>query len=205
MKIERIEKSKHKQERVLVYLEGGDLLKITGNELLQFGLCKGMDLSDALVLQLKKQAAHSERKLQAARMASCRMLSKEELRQRLQRKGADAEEAADLAERMEELGAVNDRVYAGVVVRHYAAMGYGYGRVRQELYRRGIPKDLWDDALTELPEASAAIERYIRSKLKGKSLDRDMIRKLTAALQRRGFSWNEIRPVLNRMGQEIEE
>ena len=26
MKVERIERSKHKQERVLVYLEGGDLL-----------------------------------------------------------------------------------------------------------------------------------------------------------------------------------
>ena len=29
MRIERIEKSKHKQERVLVFLEGGDLLRIT--------------------------------------------------------------------------------------------------------------------------------------------------------------------------------
>ncbi len=205
MRIERIEKSKHKQERVLVYLEGGDLLKITGNELLQFGLCKGMDLSDALVLQLKELAAHSERKLQAARMASSRMLSKKELRQRLERKGAEPDEAANLADRMEELGAVNDGVYAGVIVRHYAAMGYGCGRVRQELYRRGIPKELWDDALSELPDASDAIEKFIRSKLKNKPLDRDMSRKLASALQRRGFSWNEIRPVLNRMGQEIEE
>ena len=36
MRIERIEKSKHKQERVLVFLEGGDLLRITGAELLRF-------------------------------------------------------------------------------------------------------------------------------------------------------------------------
>ena len=38
MRVERIEKSKHKQERVLVFLEGGDLLRITGAELLRFGL-----------------------------------------------------------------------------------------------------------------------------------------------------------------------
>ena len=30
-------------------------------------------------------------------------------------------------------------------------------------------------------------------------------RKLAAALQRRGFSWNDIRPVLNEWGQEIDE
>ena len=35
MRIERIEKSKHKQERVLVHLEDGNILRITGAELLQ--------------------------------------------------------------------------------------------------------------------------------------------------------------------------
>ena len=30
-------------------------------------------------------------------------------------------------------------------------------------------------------------------------------RRLAAALQRRGFAWQEIRPVLNEWGQEIEE
>ena len=51
MRIERIEKSKHKQERVLVFLEGGDLLRITGAELLRFGLYKGMDLPPELVVE----------------------------------------------------------------------------------------------------------------------------------------------------------
>ena len=43
MKITRIENSKHVQERVLVFLEEGDPLRITGHELLQFGLYPGMD------------------------------------------------------------------------------------------------------------------------------------------------------------------
>ena len=44
MRIERLENSKHKQERVLVYLEDGTLLRITGAELLQFGLYQGLSL-----------------------------------------------------------------------------------------------------------------------------------------------------------------
>ena len=67
MRIERIEKSKHKQERVLVFLEGGDLLRITGAELLRFGLYKGMDLSPALVVELQAKAIRTS---SAARFAT---------------------------------------------------------------------------------------------------------------------------------------
>ena len=75
----------------------------------------------------------------------------------------------------------------------------------QELQRRGIPQELWDDALALLPEGEEAIERFIRSTCKGKPRDRETQRKLAAALQRRGFSWQEIRPVLNRLGEEMAE
>ena len=201
MRIVKIEKSKHKRQRVLVYLEEGDLLRVTESELAQFGLYSGMDLTAELVVQLQEAARRSETKLRAAHMSSSRMLSKKELTDRLRRKGAEPEEAAAAAERMEELGAVNDAVYAGVVVRHYAAMGYGRGRVEQELFRRGIPRELWEEALTELPEASDAIRRFLRSKLKGRVPDRAETKKLSDALLRRGFSWSEIRPVLNELGE----
>ena len=85
MRIERIEKSKHKQERVLVFLEGGDLLRITGAELLRFGLYKGMDLPPALVIELQAAAQQSQLKQTAARMASGRMLSKKEVQRRQKR------------------------------------------------------------------------------------------------------------------------
>lgn len=205
MKIEKIEKSKHKRERVLVFFEGGNLLRITDAELLRFGLFIGMDLSDELVVQLRQAAAHSETKLRAAHMASSRMLSKKELRQRLEKKGASAEDAAEAAERMEELGAVNDAAYAGVIVRHYGGMGYGAMRVKQELQRRGVPKELWDEALLQLPNPQQAIERFIQSKCKGAAPDKIQMKKLSDALLRRGFSWNDIRPVLNHMGEDIEE
>jgi regulatory protein len=206
MRIAKVEKSKHKQGRVLVYPEEGELLRITEAELLPFGIYPGAELSDEQVDALREAARRSETKLRAARMASSRMLSKKELTDRLRRKGADPDEAAEAAERMEELGAVNDSAYAGVVVRHYAAMGYGRGRVEQELYRRGIPKELWEEALGELPDSADAIDAFLRSKLKGRQPDRAELKRLSDALLRRGYSWNEIRPALNRLGEtEIEE
>lgn len=205
MKISKIEPSKHKQERILVYTEEGDLLRITEAELLQFGLYQGMELSPELAEELTVSAQKSRRRAYAVRLASGRMLSEKELRDKLKRRSADETEAAETAEWLADLGAVDDRAYAGVIARHYAAMGYGKGRVEQELFRHGIPKELWEDALAQLPDPADAIEKFLRGKCKDKPLDRDTSRKLSAALQRRGFSWNDIRPVLNKLGQEIEE
>ena len=205
MRITRIENSKHVQERVLVYLEEGDPLRITQNELLQFGLYQGMDLSPELVVQLQNTGRRSESRAAAARMASGRMLSRKELTDKLNRKGIDLDTAEETADWLESLGAVDDTAYAGVIARHYAAGGYGPGRVRQELQKRGIPRELWDDALFQLPDSAAAIDGFLKKKLGGRTPDRAMLKKLSDALLRRGFSWNDIRPALNRLGGEIEE
>lgn len=205
MKIVRIEKSKHVQERVLVYLEEGDPLRITRNELLQFGLYRGMDLPPEVVVQLQNAGKRSQGRAAAARLASGRMMSRKELTERLDRKGIAPDTAAEAVDWLESLGAVDDAAYAGAVARHYAAGGYGPGRVRQELQKRGIPRELWDSALAQLPDSAAAIDKFLQSKLKGKTPDRTTLKKLSDALLRRGFSWNDIRPALNRLGEEIDE
>lgn len=205
MKITRIENSKHVQERVLVFLEEGDPLRITGHELLQFGLYPGMDLSPQLVVQLQAAGQRSESRVKAARLASGRMLSRKELTDKLSRKGIDPDTAEETADWLESLGAVDDVAYAGVIARHYAASGYGPGRVRQELQKRGISRELWDDALSQLPDSADAIDRFLQKKLSGRTPDRATLKKLSDALLRRGFSWSDIRPALNRLGEEIDE
>ena len=197
MRIERIEKSKHKQERVLVFLEGGDLLRITGVELLRFGLHKDMELPEELVEELRRSAERSETKARAARLASSRMLSKKELSDRLVKKGTERGEAEELADWLEDLGAGDDAAYAGVIARHYGTMGYGPAR--------GIGRDLWEDALAQLPPAEEAIEQFLRAKCKSGAPDRAACKRLSDALLRRGFSWQDIRPALSRLGEELPE
>lgn len=205
MKITRIENSKHVQERVLVFLEEGDPLRITGHELLQFGLYPGMDLSPQLVVQLQAAGQRSESRVKAARLASGRMMSHKELTDKLSRKGIDPDTAEETADWLESLGAVDDAAYAGIIARHYAASGYGPGWVRQELQKRGVSRELWDDALSQLPDSADAIDRFLQKKLSGRTPDRALLKKLSDALLRRGFSWSDIRPALNRLGEEIDE
>jgi regulatory protein len=204
-RIERIQPSLHKKDRVLVYLTGGRLLRITPEELLRFDLRPGMDLAEDVLEELRRAAARSQTRQRAAELAAGRMLSRKELSDRLVKKGADPREAQETAQWLADLGAVDDAAYAGVIVRHYAAMGYGPGRVRQELQHRGVPRELWDDALARMPDPEEAIDRFLTAKLRGKTPDRATLQRLSAALQRRGFQWQDIRPALARLDREPED
>lgn len=204
-RIERIQPSLHKKDRVLVYLTGGDLLRITPEELLRFGLRPGQELTEDVLEELRRAAARSQTRQRAAELAAGRMLSRKELSDRLVKKGADPREAQETAQWLADLGAVDDAAYAGVIARHYAAMGYGPGRVRQELQRRGVPRDLWEDALAQLPDPEEAIGIFLAAKLRGKTPDRATLQRLSAALQRRGFQWQDIRPALARLDRDMEE
>ena len=66
MRIERIEASKHKKGRVLVFLEDGACLKVTEQELLDFGLRSGDDLNEETLGRLKEAAGVSSTRAAAA-------------------------------------------------------------------------------------------------------------------------------------------
>ena len=101
------------------------------------------------------------------------------------------EDASDAAGWLEDIGAIDDAGYAAVLVRHYGELGYGPGRVLEELRRRGIDRELWEDALAELPEPEEAIAAFLQRKA-GDLSDRREVKRLTDALLRRGFSWGDI-------------
>ena len=205
MKIEKIERSKHKQERVLVYLEGGDLLRITESELLRFGLSIGLDIDDGTVVELQQSGARSETRVRAANMISARPLSRRELVKRLKEKGAAESDAEAAADWLEEIGALNDADYASMLVRHYGGMGYGEAKIRDELYRRGVGRELWEDALAASPDAQETIARVIAQKTKGRALDEKGRKRLSDMLLRRGFAWRDVRAALAAYGENATE
>ncbi len=205
MKIEKIEKSKHKQGRVLVHLEGDNLLRITEDELLRFDLYPGLDIDPGTVIELRKCAARSEARVRAANMIAARPLSKQELQKRLRDKGAadaDAEAAVDW---LADIGALDDLAYAKMLVRHYSASGYGEARLRDELRRRGVGRELWDEALADAPDAAETIARVIAARTRGKVPDETERKKLSGLLLRRGFAWRDVKAALNALGGEIWE
>ena len=205
MRIERIEASKHKRGRVLVFLEDGACLKITEQELLDFGLRKDDDLNEEILKRLKDAAGVSNVKATAADLIGKRAMSRSTLEKKLKEKGASETEARYASEWLEAIGAINDADYAVLLAQHCARQGYGPQRVREKLYEKGVPRELWDDALESLPDPAETIDRFLESKLRGRTLDEKEKKRLSDALLRRGFSWSDVKAGLNRLGAELWE
>ena len=205
MKIERIESSRHKKGRVLVFLEDGACLRITEQELLDFGLRSGDELDDKTLQRLKEAAGVSNVKATAADLVGKQAMSRRDLERKLQNRGASETEARYAAEWMEAIGAINDADYAAVLARHCADLGYGPQRVREKLYEKGVPRELWDDALDALPDSTGQIDAFLERKRRGRVPDQREKKRLCDALLRRGFSWPEVKAGLNRLSSEIED
>ena len=205
MRVERVEASKHKKGRVLVFLGDGACLKITEQELLDFGLRSGDELDEETLRRLKEAAGVSNTRAAAADLIGKRAMSRRDLERKLQEKGASETEARYAAEWLEAIGALNDAEYAAALVRHYSRLGYGPARVREKLYEKGVPRELWEDALEELPADGGQVDAFLRSKLRGRPPDEKEKRRLTNALLRRGFPWGEVKAAWRRLGEEMQE
>ena len=205
MRVERVEASKHKKGRVLVFLGDGACLKITEQELLDFGLRSGDELDEEALKRLKEAAGVSNTRAAAADLIGKRAMSRRDLERKLQEKGASETEARYAAEWLEAIGALNDAEYAAALVRHYSRLGYGPARVREKLYEKGVPRELWEDALEELPEGGGQAEAFLQGKLRGRTPDEKEKRRLTSALLRRGFSWSQVRAAWRQLGEEMQE
>lgn len=146
-------------------------------------------------------------KARALKLLEGRDYGRAELAAKLVEKGEEPEAAEQAAERMAELGFVNDGNYAGMVVRHYAAKGFGRQRIREELRRRRLPRELWDAALEELPDQTETADRLLETRLRGRAPEGEELRRACAYLLRRGFSWDEVREAAARLseGWELDE
>lgn len=205
MRIDRIEASKHKRGRVLVFLADGACLKITEQELLDFGLRSGDELDEDTLKRLKEAAGVSNVKATAADLVGKRAMSRRDLERKLQEKGANEAEARYAAEWLEAIGAIDDADYAALLVRHCAQLGYGPARIREKLWEKGVPRELWDDAMDQMPDSAEQVQRYLESKLHGRVPDEKEKKRLSDALLRRGFSWGDVREGMNCFGAAIEE
>ena len=204
MVIEELKPSKRVEGRWLAVLEDGSILRVGEGEVIDFALYAGKELSEEEAVRLQDAARRSGLKSKAIELLMRKPQSRKELGRKLTQWEASPEEAEAICDRLEELGYLNEREYAGRIVRHYAQKGFGERKIRDELYRRGVPRELWDEVLDQIQEedSASAIDAFLEKKLKGSHDPKD-IKKASDALARRGFAWPEISDALRRYGMEV--
>jgi regulatory protein len=140
----------------------------------------------------------------ALRILGRRGFSAREMEKRLADKGVSEEAAVETVKWLEDIGLIDDAQYAASIARHYYAKGYGERRVKDELFRRCIGRELWDEALSEPGDNEDAALGFLQKKLRG-SRGKDDLKRANDALLRRGFSYDDARGAINRYLQNAEE
>lgn len=217
MRLVKLAPSQRVEGRWLLHLEDGSILRVGENEVVSFALYAGMELSPETLEALKEAAGMAALREKALKALSLRPLSRKELLRKLTARPrvkpgeeipepVDPEKAEAVADWLEKLGYLNDGEYARAVARHYAAKGYGARKLRDELFRRGVPRDLWNQALEEVEDPSEEIDRFIAKKMRGEDpRDQKALKRTSDALARRGYGWEEIREGLLRYGADQDD
>lgn len=202
MIIQELKPSKRVRDRWLAVLEDGSILRLNRNQIADFALYTGRELSDEEADRLLEAIENENFRSYALRVVTDTPKSRKMLLKILEEKDCQPEQAEKIAEWLEKLGYLNDRQYAAEVAAFYARKGYGVRKIRDELYRRGVPQELWDEALEQVEDNSETIDAFLEKKLKG-SRDPKDIKKVSDALARRGFRRPEISDALRRYGMEV--
>ena len=204
MKLEKIQPLGEHQERALLMLENGEKLRTDAAVVADLGLYAGRELSDEELLSLREAVRKQAVRLRAARIVSASGVSEKELRRRLARKGESPEDAAEAAEWLRSLHVLNDADTAAQLAQSAARRGYGRARIRNILYEKGIPQELWEDAMANLPQADGPIDRFLAQRFSGGDPDEKTVQKAVDALRRRGHSWKDIQEGLRRYQSDLE-
>ena len=180
-----------------VALEGGDTLRVSEGVVVSFALYGGMELEEEALTALRQAAARG-RPQGAGRAAAHRpMLSAGQLAEKLTAKGATQEQAARVVAWAQEVGLLDDEDYAKALARHYRAKGYGRYKIKDEFYRRRVPREYWEQALAGLEPPDVWLADFLARKIQDPE-DPTQIKKASDALVRRGFSWQEVSQAVSR-------
>lgn len=204
MRIEKLKTSPDRSGRYYVQFEDGSVLRPYRQTIEDFGLYAGMEFSDAQFQTLQQAVSAMSAKMRAVRIVSAANVSRKDLESRLVQKGENPGQAKAAVQWLEDLHIVDDRNTAEQIVHSCISKGYGISRAKQMLYEKRIPKEYWDEALSDYPDQMEYIVRFLKSRLDSSCDDR-AVKRAIEALIRRGHSYSNIREGLNRLSLETED
>jgi len=185
-----------------LYIDGEQAVKVDTEVFLRSGLRPGDELTDESLHELIQASDAHRAKEKALYLLEHRSHSKKELTDKIARTASSREAAQAAADRMEELGLLNDADYARRYARElFTRKRFGAMRVRQELRLKGISPELIDEILSEYDDENAALENMrvlLQKKYPDWAGDEKERRRAFAALQRLGYSYSDIRRAMEK-------
>jgi len=190
--------------RVVVYLDGRKAFGVTWS--LAAGLAVGQRLTDEEIEKLRKGEAEEDAYQRALRLLGLRPRSESELRSYFDRHRFAPEIQARVLARLGELGLVDDRAFARMWVEDRQAFRPRSARVlKGELRQKGVEAEAIEAALEGANDEQAAYQAALKVSRRLRGLSREVFRRrLGSALARRGFDYEVIKPIVQRVWSQAE-
>ena len=193
---------KKNTDRVNVYLDGTFAFGLAA--IVAARLKIGQELSDEEIAQLGGRDEVEKAFERALNFLSYRPRSEAEVRRNLRQKALDEEIIEEAVSRLKRAGLVDDVEFARYWVDNRMQFNPRGGRaLRYELRQRGVSPEIVAGAIENLDEGAAARQVAAAGAHRYQNLSaREFERKMGAYLQRRGFSYGVIKPVLEELSQQ---
>jgi len=187
-----------KRGRIAVEADGAYLCAAHPDAWAKANLSVGDEIDEARLDALTRESAYAEAKKKALAMLSTRSYTERMLVERLARTCGE-EPARRAADRMAELGLIDDMDYAVRYARELAEnRSFAARRIRFELRKKGLPREAVEAALEtlrdrdDLAAAVALLEKRCRRLTTGED-----VRRAAALLERCGYDGDVIRTAVH--------
>jgi regulatory protein len=206
--VTRIEAQKRNPLRVNVYLDDAFAFGMHVDLLIAYEIARGTHVDVATQQRIAADDEALVARAAAIRYAGTRPRTRAEVRQYLGRKHFSPPAVERGIARLDELGYLDDAAYAqDYVTSRVRNKGYGRRRIAAELSRKGVSGPLIEAALNagvsddeELARALRAAEPRWARLLSGESDSLKRKKKLNDYLLRRGFGYETVTRVFDRLG-----
>ncbi len=201
--VSRISEQRRRANRRNVYLDGKFAFGCNLNVVAKFRLREGLNLSAEQVAAIQQGEVRQECFDAAMKSLERRLHSRAELRRKLSRKEFGDAIVDGVLDDLARMGYVNDERFAKTKALS-AAQHKQHGRRRAfvELRKAGVESNVAGRAVEDVYDVtdSLAIARQLAQKQAPRLRKLDPLvarRRLVGMLQRRGFNYDEIRPVVD--------
>ncbi len=202
-KITAIQVQKKNPNRVNIYLDGEFAFGLA--RLVAAWLQINQELTEEQIGELQRKDTNEVAFQEALRFLSYRPRAAAELEKKLAEKGFSEAVIAQTLQRLQESGLVGDAEFARAWVENRATFRPRSRRaIHYELRQKGVADDVIQQALEEMPaEEETAYQAGLRYCRRLAGLDRNEFRtRLSGFLARRGFTYQTIQPVVQRLWSE---
>ncbi len=207
MKITALKAQLRNPNRVNVYLDGRFAFGLAKIEVLRLSLKVGQELDEAAIARLQQADDEEQAYERMLKLLSSRPRSEAEVRRRLREHKVAEPTAEAVLVRLRRAGLVDDAAFAGYWVENRAAFRPRSQRqLKAELRQKGISGEALDSAVAGADDAQAAYQLAVKRARIARLAALPYVefrRKLGDYLARRGFDFETIEPIVERLWKEL--